>query len=142
MSKEVRYISYLQEYTITSSNRLSIESYIYTLWFNKRSLIYVFFLSLHNLLLKLYNFSNILTYFYQCLFFLLYHTFIYHKISYMDSYLDSMEREVEDGSLRYIQYHTNRSYEMKNEYLLNCEELLEDQRFVFLYNIQGKQVGK
>ena len=60
----------------------------------------------------------------------------------MDSYLDSMEREVEDGSLRYVQYHTNRSYEMKNEYLLNCEELLEDQRFVFLYNIQGKQVGK
>ena len=31
---------------------------------------------------------------------------------------------------------------MQNENLLNCEELLEDQRFVFFYDIHGKQVGK
>ena len=31
---------------------------------------------------------------------------------------------------------------MQNEYLLNCEELMEVQRFVYLYDIHGKQVGK
>jgi hypothetical protein len=31
---------------------------------------------------------------------------------------------------------------MQNEYLSNCEEFLEDQRFVFIYDIHDKQVGK
>ena len=31
---------------------------------------------------------------------------------------------------------------MENEYLLNCEELLEDQMFGYLYDIHGKQIGK
>jgi len=31
---------------------------------------------------------------------------------------------------------------MQNEYLLNLEELSEDQRFIFLHDIHGKQVGK
>ena len=77
---------------------------------------------------------------YQCLFLFLDQTLICHEINYMDPYLDSMEREVEGGSPSFIQHRANTSYEMQNECLLNCEELLEDQRFVCLYDIHGKQV--
>ena len=56
--------------------------------------------------------------------------------------MDSMEREVEGGSSSFIRHRANRSYEMQNEYVLNYEALLENQRFVFLYDIHGKQVGK
>ena len=75
--------------------------------------------------------QTFLRHLYQCLFLLFDRTLIYHEISYMDPYLDSMKCEVEGRSPLFIQHRTNRSYEMKNEYLLNCEELLEDQRFVF-----------
>ena len=93
-----------------------------------------------NFYYKICNLSYItsqtfLTYSYQCLFFLLYQTLTYNEINYMDTYLDSMEHEVVGDTPPFIQHWTNRSYEMKNEYLPNCEELLEDQRFVFLYDI-------
>ena len=60
----------------------------------------------------------------------------------MDPYLDFMEHEDEGGSPSFIRHRANRSHEMQNEYHLNCEQLLEDQRFVYLYDIHGKQVGK
>ena len=60
----------------------------------------------------------------------------------MDPYLNSMECEDEGGCPSFIRHRANRSYEMQNEYLLDYEELLEDRRFVYLYNIHGKQVGK
>ena len=60
----------------------------------------------------------------------------------MDPYLDSMEHEDEGGSPSFIQHRANKSYEMQNEYLLNCKEVLEDQRFVYLYDIHDEQGGK
>ena len=60
----------------------------------------------------------------------------------MNSYLESMEREDEGGSPSFIRHRANRSFEMQNQYLSNCQELSEDQRFVYLYDIHGKQVGK
>ena len=56
--------------------------------------------------------------------------------------MNSTTREVEGRSPSFIRHRANKSYEMQNEYLLNCEELLENQRFVFLYDIHGKQVEK
>ena len=53
-----------------------------------------------------------------------------------------MECEIEGGSPSFIRHRANRNYEMQNEYLLNCEELLENQRFVFFYDIHDKQVRK
>ena len=108
----------------------------------KGSLIYILFLSLWNYYLSYITSQIFLVCSYQCLFLLLDKTLIYHKISYMDSYLDSMERENEGGSPSFIRHRANRSYEMQNEYLLNRKELLEDQMFVYLYDIHGKQVGK
>ena len=60
---------------------------------------------------------------------------MYHEINYMDSYLDSMEYKVGGESPSFIRHSTNRSYEIQIE-------LLKDQRFVFIYYIHGKQVGK
>ena len=56
--------------------------------------------------------------------------------------MDSMEREIEGGSPSFIRHRANRSYEMQNEYLLNCEELLENQRFVFFKTFMTNKLEK
>ena len=65
---------------------------------------YVLFLSLHNLILKLYNISKKIKLNYISGFFFLDQTLIYHEIRYNNPYLDSMERKVEDEFPSFIRY--------------------------------------